>query len=41
MTQVVLLSCVAAMTALFEAALDQVDNITLPLVMYAGLMWTT
>lgn len=32
-------SCAAVVTAGFEALSGQVDNITLPLVMYAGLVW--
>jgi hypothetical protein len=32
-------SCVAVVTAGFEALSDQVDNLTLPLLMYAGLVW--
>jgi hypothetical protein len=32
-------SCVAIVTAGFEALSDQVDNLTLPLLMYAGLVW--
>jgi hypothetical protein len=30
---------VAVVTAGFEALSDQVDNLTLPLLMYAGLVW--
>jgi hypothetical protein len=35
-----LVSGVSIVTAMLEAVSEQVDNITLPLAMYAGLMWT-